>query len=114
METERLHYGFALVVGRSAAPSYCYRCALGGLVEDLSTQRATVMAGRSHGLEGQLGQDREQVQRAARVEQVRDVVEQVAEHLAVAGLCQELRLDVARGHDQAEQVRIDRRRRAIR
>jgi hypothetical protein len=51
---------------------------------------------RLNGSQTQLVEDRQQVQRPARVEQVGDVVHQVAQDLPVPGRGQQLRLDVAR------------------
>src|SRR5262249_13005193 len=55
----------------------------------------------------------EQQRLTARVEQVGDVVQQVAQDLTVARLRQQLRVDVARRHHQPQQVGLHRRLCAI-
>src|SRR5262249_42395839 len=96
---------------RLPAAVAAYPPAAGSLPE---TTAPRVGEGFPHGLQGQVVQYRQQVQRAARVEQVSDVEEQVPPELPVAGLREQLRLDVIGGYHQAQQVHLDRRAHAVR
>ena len=73
------------------------------------------MAERSRrgGLQSQLPGDPKQVQRPTRIKQVSDVINQVAQDLAVAGLGKQLRLDVTGGNHQAQQIDVHRRTGAV-
>src|SRR5579885_2493431 len=60
-------------------------------------------------LQTQRSEDRQQADNPAGIEQVGDVVEQVAKNLPVAGLSEQLSLDVASRDVQSQEIDIDRR-----